>query len=235
MFLKVRILKKITILIEILLKFLKVDYIKIKRISEFLYWRFIRLKEKGFTHNHYHQFFTKFFNLNNEYYRGKKILDIGCGPRGSLEWADMALERFGLDPNANKYLKLGANRHKMTYINASAEKIPFEGKYFDIITSFNSLDHVDDLNLTIKEIKRVLKPGGLFLLITALNHDPTISEPTTFSWDIVKKFEPDFEKVEKKHYEKVNGIYDSIKRNLNYDHSNPTKRSGILKAKFRKK
>ena len=30
--------------------------------------------------------------------------DIGCGPRGSLEWATMAAERVGLDPPVNKYL-----------------------------------------------------------------------------------------------------------------------------------
>jgi len=53
-------------------------------------------------------------------------LDIGCGPRGSLEWADMTKERYGLDPLANEYLKLGADKHKMKYVASGAEKIPFE-------------------------------------------------------------------------------------------------------------
>ena len=209
--------------------------IRIKRIRELIYWKFIKIKEKGFTFNHYHQLFTNFFHLDNSYYKKKKILDIGCGPRGSLEWADMALERVGLDPLAKHYLKLGANKHKMIYVNAPAEKIPFEENYFDVVSSFNSLDHIDDLELTLKEIKRVLKPGGLFLLITELNHEPTISEPLTFSWDIVKKFEPEFKKIEEIHYEKVMGLYESIRKNLIYNHNNSIKRSGVLKAKFRKK
>jgi len=208
---------------------------KSKRIRELYYWKFVKGEEKELSSNHYSQFFTSHFNLNESYYNGKKILDIGCGPRGSLEWAEMASERIGLDPLADKYLKLGAANHKMTYINAPAENIPFEEKHFDIITSFNSLDHVDDIDQTVSEIKRVLKLGGIFLLITELNHEPTVAEPITFSWDIVKKFEPEFEIVEERHYEKRNGIYKSLRENILYDHSNLKQRPGVLSVKFRKK
>ena len=41
----------------------------------------------------------KYFNLDKSFYKNKRILDVGCGPRGSLEWDDMALERVGLDPS----------------------------------------------------------------------------------------------------------------------------------------
>ncbi len=53
--------------------------------------------------------------------------------------------------------------------------------------------------------------------------------------DIVKKVEPEFEIIEEEHYEKVNGIYGSIRKDLHYNHKNLTKRSGVLKVKFRKK
>ena len=148
-----------------ILKFLiKLAPIRIKRIRELYYWKYIRGKEKIFIYDHYLYFFTSYFNLDIQDYKGKKILDIGCGPRGRLEWADMSSERIGLDPLANSYLKLGANKHKMIYINASAEEIPYENEYFDFISTFNSLDHVDDLNQVIREIKRVLKTGGLYKL-----------------------------------------------------------------------
>jgi len=49
--------------------------------------------------------FLDYFGLSKDFYKGKKILDIGCGPRGSLEWADMTLERVGLDPPGRKILK----------------------------------------------------------------------------------------------------------------------------------
>ena len=207
---------------------------RVKRMREYYYWKFIKSEEKELSLRHYTQFFTSHFNLEESYYKNKRILDIGCGPRGSLEWADGALERIGLDPLASRYLKLGANMHKMTYCEAPAEKIPFEENHFDVVTSFNSLDHVDDVDQTIKEIKRVVKSGGLFLLITELNHEPTVTEPITFSWDIVEKFGPEFEILDEKHYEIRDGIYKSIRENITYDHSNLTPRAGVLSVKFRK-
>ena len=131
----------------------KVAPVRIKRIRELYYWKSVKEDEKNLSSRHYLNFFTSNFDLDEDFYNNKKILDIGCGPRGSLEWADMALERVGLDCLADEYLKLGAINHKMTYVNAPAEEIPFEVNYFDVITSFNSLDHVDDIDKTIKEIK----------------------------------------------------------------------------------
>ena len=213
----------------------KVAPIRIKRIRELYYWKYMKEGEKDLSSKHYQEFFTSHFDLNKEFYINKKILDIGCGPRGSLEWADMVSERIGLDCLANEYLKLGADKHKMAYVNAPAEKIPFDEDYFDVVSSFNSLDHVDDIDNTIKEIKRVLKPKGIFLLITDVNHEPTVTEPLTFSWDIINEFEPEFEKIEEKHYEKQNGIYKSIRENKIYDHKDLTKRPGVLSVRFKKK
>lgn len=204
-------------------------------MRELYYWKFVKEEEKDFSSKHYQEFFTSSFDLNEEFYINKKILDIGCGPRGSLEWADMASERIGLDPLVDEYLKLGADKHKMTYVKAPAEKIPFDEGYFDIVSSFNSLDHVDDKDNTIKEIKRVLKPEGIFLLITDVNHEPTVTEPLTFSWDIINEFKPEFEKIEEKHYEKQDGIYKSIRENKIYEHKDLTKRPGVLLVKFKKK
>ncbi|MGH7908948.1 MAG: class I SAM-dependent methyltransferase [Thermodesulfobacteriota bacterium] len=111
--------------------------------------------------------------------------------------------------------------------------MPFEDGYFDFVSSFNSLDHVDDLDQAIAEITRVIAPGGLLLLITDVNHAPTKREPLEFSWDIVSKFNSNLKLVEEKHFEKgKEGIYMSIRTNIPYDHSNHKKRYVVLSAKF---
>ena len=130
-----------------------------------------------FNNGHMADLFTKHFGLLPSYYSGKKVLDLGCGPIGSLEWADDAAERVGPDPLANKYLGLGAKKHKMTYVNSRSEDIPFLDGHFDIVKAFNSLDHVEDVEATIAELCRVLKLGGNLLLIVEINHEPTITEP----------------------------------------------------------
>jgi ubiquinone/menaquinone biosynthesis C-methylase UbiE len=141
---------------------------------------------------HYRYFFTDFFDLPFEYYRGKRVLDIGCGPMGSLEWATETAERVGLDPLADKYLELGASKHAMSYVKAPSEKIPFPDGHFDVVVSLNSLDHVEDVAKTIEEMKRVTAPKGYILIISEINHLPTFTEPHRLDRSVVSQFEPQF-------------------------------------------
>jgi ubiquinone/menaquinone biosynthesis C-methylase UbiE len=161
---------------------------------------------------------------------------MGCGPAGSLEWADMAAERICLDPLAKYYQLLGVDAHKASYITSPSEQIPFPDGYFDVVSSFNSLDHVDDLNRTIAEIVRVTAQGGTFLLITDVNHEPTATEPIVYSWEIAGKFQPALTLLEEKHYEKSHpGIYESLANNIPFDHADFSFRPGVLTARFEKR
>jgi ubiquinone/menaquinone biosynthesis C-methylase UbiE len=208
-----------------------------KAAAEIQYWRNAKHKETNglLSHGHFEYFYTTYFNLSKSFYSNKRILDIGCGPRGSLEWADNTLQRIGLDPLAKSYKELGIDSQKMLYVVGAAENIPFPDEYFEIVTSFNSLDHVDNIDETIGEIIRIVKPGGMFLLITDVNHQPTATEPISFSWDILRKFIPQMKILEKNYYEKSqNGIYQSIKAGITYDHSNTKQRYGVLSAKLQK-
>lgn len=207
--------------------------VRFKENEEFKFWK--KKAAKGPLKNKaYRDLFNVAFGINTDFYENKKVLDIGCGPRGTLEWADMASERIGLDPLVNSYKKLGIDRHKMKYIKAYSENIPFEDGYFDIVTSINSLDHVDDLDKTIDEIVRVTSPEGHFLLMVEVNHKPTKCEPISFSWDVVDKFLPKMKLMEKKCLEDVaNGIMLlNVQKNVEYDHCNSEYRKGILIAKF---
>lgn len=200
------------------------------------YWKSRKAVENVLANDHYSYFYTTHFGLSPEFYAGKRVLDIGCGPRGSLEWADMTLERFGLDPLADEYLKLGASDHKMKYIKGCAESMPFDDGFLDVVCSFNSLDHVVDEQATIKEIARITKPGGLFLLLTELNHEPTPTEPILLTWEITRSFTEYFDILDERHYERrAPGLYDSIDLDVPYDHTDTAQRYGILSVKFQRK
>lgn len=208
---------------------------KIKRKSEIAYWRRVYRREGQFTNDHYMWFYTSYFGISPADYNDRHILDIGCGPRGSLEWADMASERVGLDPLVDEYKALGIDQPKMTYVKAGSENIPFPDGHFDIVTSFNSLDHVDDLSATIAEITRVTASSGLLLLISDVGHNPTLTEPVSFSWDVIDRF-TGFHEIETCHLEKpIGNIYASVKAGVPYDHTNPRKRYGIITAKLQRR
>lgn len=204
-----------------------------KEFYEWVFWMSKKIREGKLTNHHYEYFFTSYFGFSKEDYSGKKVMDIGCGPRGSLEWADNTSERIGLDTLADKYVKMEGKRHKMKYVNAGSESIPFEDNYFDFVSSFNSLDHVDDLQQSIDEIIRVVKPGGYFLLIADIHSYPTVCEPSAFQWDIVNKFNKDFTVVKEHHYE-GNLMYKSIRKGVPFDHNDKKDRYGIVTALFQK-
>lgn len=163
-----------------------------KNASEMAYWQQRSEAEPdGLRNDHYKFFYTEFFSLSDDDYRGKAVLDIGCGPRGSLEWADMAARRVGVDPLVNKYRELGIDRHAMEYVHAGAEKMPLPDASFDIVCSFNNFDHVDNVEKSVREIKRVTKPGGLFLLITEIDHPATVNEPHCLPRNVAAWFAPE--------------------------------------------
>jgi ubiquinone/menaquinone biosynthesis C-methylase UbiE len=202
----------------------------IKRLAELSYWTMRRLREGALDNAHYEFFFTEHFGLDRSFYSGKRILDVGCGPRGSLEWADDVAERVGLDPLASTYRRLGSAGHDMRYVTGGAEEIPFPDGYFDVVSSFNSLDHVDSLDDAVREIVRVLAAGGTLLLVTDVNHRPTVAEPQTFGWNIVEAFAP-LRAVQLRRFEKApSGTYETLVRAVPYDDADATPRYGVLSA-----
>lgn len=204
-----------------------------KRAGELDYWSLQKTNEGRLQNSWFERFYTTHFGLSHADYAGKRILDIGCGPRGSLEWASMAAERVGVDPLADDYLALGAAAHEMTYVATGAEHIPFDDGHFDIICSFNSIDHVDDLDATIAEIKRLLRIGGLFLLLTDVHDEPTPQEPVCFDWDVVDRFAPELKAQSLVCLEKPEGgMYVSVESGVPFDHADEKKRYGVLSARF---
>jgi SAM-dependent methyltransferase len=207
-----------------------------KREAELAYWTDRKEAEGQLGNAHYEMLFTILLGLEAAFYRGKRVLDIGCGPRGSLAWAGAASRRVGLDPLADEYRALGTGDHGMEYVAARAEEMPFEDGAFDVVSSLNSLDHVDDLAQTVAEIKRVTRPGGHLVMAVEVGHAPTDTEPHRLSWDLCDMFEPEFEILERGEYERDDGwLFDQALRRVRFDHTDPSPRSGVLTAVMRRR
>ena len=211
----------------------------VKEYYELKYWKGKHQSEGTLTNDHYEYFYTTHFCVDASFYKDKVVLDIGCGPRGSLEWASMAKRRIGLDPLADKYLKLGASEHEMEYLSSPSESIPLDDDYCDAVFSFNSLDHVADLEKTIAEIKRVTRPGGTFLLLIEVNHPPTVCEPHKITpATIVRQFAPEFTANDLKVYKETiaHDIYNSIRSDaVTISDPEATTEMGFLSIRFEKK
>jgi SAM-dependent methyltransferase len=199
--------------------------------AEMDYWR-ERFEEEGgrLANGHYQEVFTAQFNLTPDDFAGKRVLDIGCGPRGSLEWATMAAERVGVDPLVDTYRELGIESHEMTYLSTGAESIPRPDGSFDVITTLNSLDHVDDVEQTIAELTRLAADDALLLLTVEVGHEPTPTEPHAFDWDVVDRFEDwTVEWSRRNGLREDHQIYKSLQDELPYEGG-----PGLLRARLRK-
>lgn len=116
-----------------------------------------------------------------DYFQFKTVVDIGCGPRGSLHCFE-AEKKYGVDPLAHIYAVLfGINQHDMTYLSEFAHDLSLPSDSVDVVVSVNSLDHCEELIFVLTQIRRVLKEGGEFRLNFNLQPKPTLTEPTSMS------------------------------------------------------
>jgi ubiquinone/menaquinone biosynthesis C-methylase UbiE len=149
-----------------------------KYLATMAFWHNRFALEKGRMRNGNLDFFcTEFFGLAKSDFEGLRLLDVGCGPRGSLEWADNAARRVGIDPLANRFGSLGTRAHAMAYAAAPAESIPFPDASFDFVFCFNALAHTANPAASMREMSRVLCPGGHLLIIAPINQAPTRMRP----------------------------------------------------------
>ena len=73
-----------------------------------------------------------------------------------------------VEPNDEMYLAGKSNLKKFKNINwykAKAEKLPFKNDTYDFYTISYGIRNVSDINLSLKEALRVLKPGGRFMCL----------------------------------------------------------------------
>ncbi|MDA9121210.1 glycosyltransferase [Flavobacteriales bacterium] len=188
----------------------------LKKALELNYWTKKKASEEDLSNKHYEFFHTTHFNIPVSFYADKTILDIGCGPRGSLEWANGAKRRMGLDPLANEYKKLIDQNQGMEYICASAEDIPLQTGECDAVFLFNSLNHTENIEQTLQEVIRITKLGGILLLLVEVNHEPTVCEPHKISQtqllDLLgKAFECESLGLYQTH---PDGIYQAVRQNI---------------------
>ena len=92
-----------------------------------------------------------------------KLLDVGCGTGALLDHLQKDHETYGVDyfPIA---LEFSAKRGLKNLVHGNAEKIPLQSDCYDSVVSLDTLEHVPDHIAAYKEIFRVLKPGGTFVM-----------------------------------------------------------------------
>jgi SAM-dependent methyltransferase len=109
------------------------------------------------------------------------ILDAGCGggeaikllakhsSKGMIYGIDYSKEMVRLSNETNKKL---IDKNRVRIYETSISKLPFSDNTFNIVTAFETYTFWPDILNDFKEVRRVLQPGGIFLIVhSAYKHE----------------------------------------------------------------
>jgi 2-polyprenyl-3-methyl-5-hydroxy-6-metoxy-1,4-benzoquinol methylase len=98
---------------------------------------------------------------------GKAVLDIACGEGyGSAMLASSAARVTGVDiaPEAVAHAQARYRAGNLEFRQGACEAVPLPDASVDVVVSFETIEHHDQHDAMMREIKRVLKPGGALVM-----------------------------------------------------------------------
>lgn len=112
----------------------------------------------------------KAYEFTSRYCAGKKILDYGCGSGyGTYLLASCSESVLGMDISKEviEYCsKTYANNNLSYRIIEDIDRLSFRDGEFDIITSFQVIEHIPNVKKYLRELSRILSPSGVLLIST---------------------------------------------------------------------
>jgi SAM-dependent methyltransferase/GT2 family glycosyltransferase/glycosyltransferase involved in cell wall biosynthesis len=113
---------------------------------------------------HFHRYY-----LARHLARGRSVLDIASGEGyGAATLAQVATTVIGIDVSAEAVAHAAESyiAPNLTFIHGDARQIALPDASVDMVTSFETIEHFLDHQAFLAEIRRVLRPNGLFIVST---------------------------------------------------------------------
>lgn len=103
--------------------------------------------------------------------RAYRLLDIGCGSFPFFLSRSPFREKYGVDQHVDDQVVASLADAGVTLLRHDVEKthrLPFRSEFFDVVSMLAVFEHIRSTRLPclIREIHRVLRPGGIYVLTT---------------------------------------------------------------------
>lgn len=120
-------------------------------------------KEAAVAYEHLHRYIWA-----SNFVEGKRVLDLASGEGYGAEiLARRAHSVCGvdIDEEAVSHASARYRQSNLEFIKGCLTEVPISGAHsFDVITCFEALEHIDQHDEMMREVRRLLKPGGLFIV-----------------------------------------------------------------------
>ncbi|MFA6129528.1 MAG: class I SAM-dependent methyltransferase [Candidatus Omnitrophota bacterium] len=141
------------------------------------------------------------------YITAKDVLDIGCGEGyGSDFMAGFAKSVLGIDydKDAVGYAKNKYHKAGLEFLLLDIKNLESLGRRFDVICSFQNIEHIQDTKKLLEDISGLLNDGGVFICSTCNMKDASPGRTAPFNKFHVKEYlAEEFESMLKKHFSQV--------------------------------
>lgn len=101
--------------------------------------------------------------------RNRRVLDAGCGTgygAAELSYSANSVTAIDISQDAVAYACNQYPRRNLNWLVASCTALPIADQSFDLVAAFEVIEHLKDWRLLLTEAKRVLAPGGQFIVST---------------------------------------------------------------------
>jgi len=129
-------------------------------------------QQRMFQHEVKYAFFKIIAGTLVKKFSPKLVLDVGCA-QGALVCAfnDLGVKAYGVDISEFAINQSPQSvRPALFSVDVDSKELPFEAQQFDMVTATSVIEHLQNYNHIICEMKRVLRPGGVAFITTPKKH-----------------------------------------------------------------